>query len=632
MAPAWRAALLLLLILPASAGAARVPAEVLQAARKLFRAHLRSQGTLHILYQEAVAAAGPGEAVNHGYEKLLRAAWNALEASGQQQYIDQATADHAAAAAATAAAERAAGRGKLQEALARGACSSQGDAAQAGPTRAVASGVVLAPDASSAGVPGGGGADSDTVPGSPPGYPAAHSGNAGASPAAGPSATPLPSVFGAFLHDALSAASQCSSCSSNHSSSSSSSSGSPLLSPVPDTVPPGDTLLPAAHAGSPDALPEGPPPAGPWALPGWGAGLWRLTPALLAAVQAPPAEVLAAWLGHPSLGPPLASLVQTLADAPPAPASDVVHVLGVLAAAAPSAASPAALAAAAVFGRLGRPLSLSEAIETSLLGEGLLDPIVAEALLVVYGWAAEGPVATLLGAYQSQTQPPLAPAAPAGAPLGTAPPRQPRQLGSTPQPAAVQPSAPQRPAGAAAAPPGTPPGPLPAFAPPRQPPPPWRSAGSGAPGFSPAGHAPPAGAGAATEAERWLAGISARYEEARRDVRERDARLRAQRAPAAPAGPSGAGPPPPLPGRPPAAGPPASLPPAGPASPAAAAPPAPCGASRRSRRSGAQPPGGASPYQRGVPPRADGRALVAAEILRLAASHPPGAPFYTRGE
>ena len=89
---------------PRDTGAARVPAEVLQAARELFRAHLRSQGTLHILYQEAVAAAGPGEAVNHGYEKLLRAAWNDLKASGQQQYIDQATADHAAAAAATTAA------------------------------------------------------------------------------------------------------------------------------------------------------------------------------------------------------------------------------------------------------------------------------------------------------------------------------------------------------------------------------------------------------------------------------------------------------------------------------------------------------------------------------------------------
>ena len=44
------------------------------------------------MYQEALAAVAPGQPAHHAYEKLLLAAWADLGESGQQPYLDAATA------------------------------------------------------------------------------------------------------------------------------------------------------------------------------------------------------------------------------------------------------------------------------------------------------------------------------------------------------------------------------------------------------------------------------------------------------------------------------------------------------------------------------------------------------------
>ena len=498
MAPGFRAVLLLLLI-PACLSATRVQKEVRKAALDRFRDYLRSQGVLQAMYQEALAAAEPGEAANHAYEKLVREAWKGIGESGQQVYLGAAMAAHTASV-------RDAGRATLQVALARGAGSSQG---------------CSAPTASPPGD-----SQADTVPGLP------------AVPAQAPQVPPPPSRFGAFLEEAFA-------------SSSSSSSSSAPASPV---TPAGDTQPGVTVPAAPPALPTASPGPSAW----WGAGLNGLLPALLAAASQLPDEALAAWLSHASLGQPFACFVQALAAGHAVPSSDVVHVL-VSAAGAVPGGGPAALAAAAVFGRLGRPVSLAEAVQTSLHGVGLMDPVIAGALLVAYGGAAQFPMHALLHALQAL----------------------------------------EVPVAAQTLPPGQLPCPPAAPAPQRLPPPPWRAPGPQAPpGPPPALPVPPS---AATGS----------------------------------AGPSGSGLPPP-PGRAATARPPApvSKPTRSASSRAGAdaAPPGPCGSGRRSRRSAARPPQDAGRFRRGLPPRADGRALDAKDILRLAATWPAGSPFYTRGD
>ncbi|CAK0901854.1 unnamed protein product, partial [Prorocentrum cordatum] len=157
----------------------------------------------------------------------------------------------------------------------------------------------------------------------------------------------------------------------------------------------------AQNAGGYAAGSEGPPSsslaaAAASTLPSHrGASNWAFSPALLAAVGFLPAETLAGCLAHASLGPPFAGLVQGLAGASAVPSSDLVFALRSLAAAAPGHAAPAALAAAALFGRPGRPVGLAEVVHTLLLGADFLDPVVAEALVVVYGGSAQGAAAAL---------------------------------------------------------------------------------------------------------------------------------------------------------------------------------------------------------------------------------------------
>ncbi|CAK0843437.1 unnamed protein product, partial [Prorocentrum cordatum] len=231
--------------------------------------------------------------------------------------------------------------------------------------------------------------EAETVPGLP-GFPAESAMAPGRAPAE-PAAVPVPPpVFGAFLNTAALP-------SSSSSSSSSAAPGSPL-SPAPPTSPgaphcsgdaegsegPLSSLLAAAAARTSPSHP--------------GVCNSAYSPALLAAVGLLPAETLAGWLAHASMGPPFAGLVQELAGASAVPSSDLVFALQSLAAAAPGHAAPAALAAAALCGRLGRPVGLAEAVHTLLLGANYLDPLVAEALVAVYGGSALGAAAALRAA------------------------------------------------------------------------------------------------------------------------------------------------------------------------------------------------------------------------------------------
>ncbi|CAK0895378.1 unnamed protein product, partial [Prorocentrum cordatum] len=203
--------------------------------------------------------------------------------------------------------------------------------------------------------------EAETVPGLPglPAESAMTPGRVPAEPAAVP--VPPPPVFGAFLN-AAALPSGDAACSEG-----------PLSS-----------LLAAAAART---LPSHP-----------GVCNSAYSPALLAAVGLLPAETLAGWLAHASMGPPFAGLVQELVGASAAPSSDHVFALQSLAAAAPGHAAPAALAAAALLGRLARPVGLAEVVHTLLLGANYLDPLVAEALAAVYGGSAQGAAAALRAA------------------------------------------------------------------------------------------------------------------------------------------------------------------------------------------------------------------------------------------
>ncbi|CAK0907659.1 unnamed protein product, partial [Prorocentrum cordatum] len=220
--------------------------------------------------------------------------------------------------------------------------------------------------------------EAETVPGLPglPAESAMTPGRVPAEPAAVP--VPPPPVFGAFLNAAALPSS------SSSSSSSSAAPGSPL-SPAPPASPG------APHCSGDAACSEGPlssllAAAAARTLPSHpGVCNSAYSPALLAAVGLLPAETLAGWLAHASMGPPFAGLVQELVGALAAPSSDHVFALQSLAAAAPGHAAPAALAAAALLGRLARPVGLAEVVHTLLLGANYLDPLVAEALAAVYG-------------------------------------------------------------------------------------------------------------------------------------------------------------------------------------------------------------------------------------------------------
>ena len=368
---------------PCTAAPKRAPHE--KEALALFRSQLRASGRLHQLWLEAVASAPvAGQAANHVYEGLVRAEWAGLSDLERVAYLAQAQQEAEAKERALLLEAEAKGRARLLEAFSQGTGGIL--SSSSGPAGADAGADLVPPTGAPAQVA----PEVETVPGLPV-FPNGSAMALGREPAEPPEAPVPPPVFGAFLNtDAMP------SSSSSSSSASSAAPGSPLT-PVPPASPG------APHCSGNAAGSEGPRSsslaAAARTFPSHpGAFNSAYSPALLAAVGFLPAEALAGWLAHASLGPPFAGLVQGLAGASAVPSSDLVFALQSRATAAPGHAAPAALAAAALFGRLGRPVGLAEVVHTLLLGANHLDPVVAEALVAVYGGPAQGAAAALRAA------------------------------------------------------------------------------------------------------------------------------------------------------------------------------------------------------------------------------------------